>query len=76
MFEKILFTKNLSEVSRRECLGDEQCVFTPKHRTRLQLAGLIERVSRNFGRRKLTGAVFLEFAKTFDTVWSTVSFTS
>ena len=69
MFEKILFTKNLSEVSRRECLDDEQCVFTPKHRTGLQLARLIERVPRNFGGRKLTGAVFLEFAKTFDTVW-------
>jgi hypothetical protein len=35
----------------------------------LQLAHLIERITRNFGEKKLTGAVFLDVAKVFDTVW-------
>jgi hypothetical protein len=35
----------------------------------LQLARLVERVSRNFGEKWLTGAVFLDVAKAFDTVW-------
>jgi hypothetical protein len=35
----------------------------------LQLARLVERVSRNFGEKRLTGAVFLDVAKAFDTVW-------
>jgi hypothetical protein len=35
----------------------------------LQLARLVERVKRNFDERQLTGAVFLDVAKAFDTVW-------
>jgi hypothetical protein len=35
----------------------------------LQLARLVERVSRNLGEKRLTGAVFLDVAKAFDTVW-------
>jgi len=35
----------------------------------LQLARLIERITRNIGGKKLTGAVFLDVAKRFDTVW-------
>jgi len=37
--------------------------------TALQLARLVERVSRNFDKKRLTGAVFLDVAKAFDTVW-------
>jgi len=35
----------------------------------LQLARLVERITRNFGEKRLTGAVFLDGAKSFDTVW-------
>jgi hypothetical protein len=34
----------------------------------LQLARLVE-ITRNFGEKRLTGAVFLDVAKAFDTVW-------
>jgi retron-type reverse transcriptase len=34
----------------------------------LQLARLVERITRNFGEKRLTGAVFLDVAKAFDTV--------
>jgi hypothetical protein len=37
--------------------------------TLLQIARLVERVTRNVGEKRLTGAVFLDVAKTFDTVW-------
>jgi len=50
-------------------LRDEQFEFRPKHSTVLQLARLVERVSRNFDKKKLTGVVFLNVAKGFDTVW-------
>jgi hypothetical protein len=33
------------------------------------LARLVERITRNFGEKRLTGAVFLDVAKVFDTVW-------
>jgi hypothetical protein len=33
------------------------------------LARLIESITRNFGEKRLTGAVFLDVAKAFDTVW-------
>jgi hypothetical protein len=50
-------------------LRDEQFAFRPRHSTTLQLDRLVERVNRNFDERRLTGAVFLDVAKAFDTVW-------
>jgi hypothetical protein len=35
----------------------------------LQLARLVERISRNFGEKMITGAVFLDVAKAFHIVW-------
>jgi hypothetical protein len=35
----------------------------------LQLARLVERVTKNLGEKRLTGAVSLDVAKAFDTVW-------
>jgi hypothetical protein len=35
----------------------------------LQLACLVERVNRNFDKKRLTGVVFLDVAKAFNTVW-------
>ena len=59
----------LKEISERGLLRDEQFGFRPKHSTSLQLACLVKRVTRNFGEKRLTGAVFLDVAKAFDTVW-------
>jgi hypothetical protein len=50
-------------------MRDEQFGFRPRRSTSLQLARLVERVTRNFGEKRLTGAVFLNVAKAFDTVW-------
>ena len=50
-------------------MRDEQFGFRPRHSTSLQLARLVERITRNFGEKRLTGAVFLDVAKAFDTVW-------
>jgi hypothetical protein len=63
-----LLTRNLFEIGRRALLCNEQFGFRVKHSTALQLTLLIERVSRNFGKKRLTGAVFL-VAKTFHIVW-------
>jgi hypothetical protein len=68
LFEKILLSRILKEVSERGLLRDEQFGFRPEHTTSLQLARLVERVTRNFGVKRLTGAIFLEVAKAFDTV--------
>ena len=35
----------------------------------MQLDRLVERIARNFGEKRLTGAVFLDVAKAFVTVW-------
>jgi hypothetical protein len=69
LFVKILLTRFLREVNERGLLRDEQFGFRRKHSTTLQLARLVERVNRNFDERRLTGAVFLDVAKAFDTVW-------
>ena len=69
LFEKILLTIILHEVGERGLLRDEQFGFRPRHSTSLHLARLVERITRNFGERRLTGAVFLDVAKAFDTFW-------
>jgi hypothetical protein len=71
LFEKILLARILHEVSERGCglMRDEQFGFRPRHSTSLQLARLVERITRNFGEKRLTGAVFLDVAKAFHTVW-------
>ena len=50
-------------------MRDKQFGFRPRHRTSLQLACLFERITRNSGEKRLTGAVFFDVAKSFDTVW-------
>ena len=56
LYEKILLTKILSEVSGSELLRSEQFGFRPQHSTALQLAYFVERMSTNFDVKKLTGA--------------------
>jgi hypothetical protein len=68
LFEKILLVRILHVVSECGLLGDEQFGFRPRHNTSLQLVRLVERITRNFGEKRLTGAVFLDVAKAFDTV--------
>jgi hypothetical protein len=50
-------------------MWDEQVGFRPKMSTSLQLGRLVERITRNFGEKRLAGAVFIDMAKVFDTVW-------
>ena len=50
-------------------MRDEQFGFRSRHSTSLQLAHLVERITRKFGEKRLTGEVFLDVAKAFDTVW-------
>ena len=69
LFGKILLSRILYEVSERGLLRDVQFVFRPRYSTSLQLARLVERVTMNFGEKRLTRAVFLVVAKAFDTVW-------
>jgi hypothetical protein len=68
LFEKILLSRILSEVSGRGLQRDDQFRFRPKLSTSLQLTRLVETVTRNFGEKRLTGVVFLDVAKAFDTV--------
>jgi hypothetical protein len=68
-FENILLTRILHEVGERRELRNVQFGFRPTHSTSLQLARLVERITRNFGEKMLTGTVFLDVAKAFDTPW-------
>jgi len=50
-------------------MRDEQLGFRPRHITSLQLACIVASMTKNFFEKRLTGAVFLDVAKAFDTVW-------
>ena len=69
LFENIFLSRILHEVNVLGLLRNEQFGIRPRHSTSLQLARLVERTTRNFGVKRLTGAVFLDVVKAFDTVW-------
>jgi len=66
--EKILLARILHVVNERGLMRDEQFGFRPTHSTSLQLAHLVERITRNFDEKRIIGTVFLDVAKAFDTV--------
>jgi len=69
LFAKILIAGNLHVVNVRGLVRDEKFVFTPSPSTALRLARPVGRIKRIFGEESLIGAVFLDVAKVFDTVW-------
>jgi len=50
-------------------LRNERFGLCPRYNNSLQLARHVERITRNFGEKRLTGAVFLDVAKAFGIVW-------
>jgi hypothetical protein len=66
---KIVLASILSDVSDRGIMCDEKFGFRPKHGRSLQLERLNERVTRNFDEKRLTGVVFFNVAKAFETGW-------
>jgi len=68
LFEKILLARILHVINERGLMRDEQFGFNPTHSTSLQLAPLVERITRNLGEKRLTGVVILDVARAFDTV--------
>jgi len=49
-------------------MRDEHLGFIPRHTTSFQLVH-DERITRNFGEKRLTGPVFLDVGKASDTLW-------
>jgi len=49
-------------------MRDEQFRFRPRHSTTLQLAHLVEIITRNFGEKGPTGTVFIDVDKAFDII--------
>jgi hypothetical protein len=69
LFENILLARIQYVVNEPGLLRDEQFGLRPGHSTSLHLARLVGRIARNLGGKRLTGTVFLNVAKTFDTFW-------
>jgi hypothetical protein len=66
LFEKILLMRNQTEVSGCRLLNNEQFRLKPQNGTALLF---VERVTRDFGKKRLTGAVFVDVVQAFDTIW-------
>jgi 16S rRNA C1402 (ribose-2'-O) methylase RsmI len=49
-------------------MRDEQFGYQLMYSTSLRLALLLESITRDFGEKRLTGAVFRDVTKTFDTI--------
>jgi len=69
LFEKFLLVRFLRIVKERGPLQEVQLGLRPRHCTFFQLARLVERINRNFGEKRFSGAVYFDGDKAFDTVW-------
>jgi hypothetical protein len=67
--ENIILTRFHGEANKHSFLCDKQFGFRPRHSTTLQLARLFETVNINIDQSRLIGAVFLDVATAFDTLW-------
>lgn len=67
--EKIILSRLKTHSEELRVIPDEQFAFRPGHSTELQILRLTEHITAAFNRRQFTGAVFLDVAKAFDTVW-------
>ena len=50
-------------------MREQQFGFRTRHSMSLQLARLVERITRDFDEKSLRGVVFLDVAKAVDTAW-------
>jgi hypothetical protein len=69
VIEKLIHFRLAKVISANHTIPDEQFGFRPKHSTTDQLLRVTEYVSVGFERKHVTGIVFLDVAKAFDTVW-------
>jgi hypothetical protein len=63
LFERILLARILHDVSECGLMRNEKFRYRPRRSISLQLASPVERKTRDFGKMRLTGAVFLDVAK-------------
>jgi Reverse transcriptase (RNA-dependent DNA polymerase) len=69
IMEKIILTRLDREVEALELIQPEQFGFRSQHSTTHQALRVVEQITRGFGRREATGALFLDISKAFDKVW-------
>ncbi|KAH0811919.1 hypothetical protein GEV33_010872 [Tenebrio molitor] len=67
--EKVILTRLVKVTDENSTIPDEQFGFRPKHSTVDQLINVTEFIAKGFGQNQSTGAIFLDVAKAFDTVW-------
>lgn len=67
--ERLIHTRLSEYVNLNNILPDEQFGFRPKHSTTDQLLRVVEYAQTGFEWKQVTGAVFLDISKAFDTVW-------
>jgi hypothetical protein len=67
LLEKIILASIVHEVSEGGLMQDENFELRSRHSTSLQPARIVERITRKFGEKTLTGALFPDVVKAFDT---------
>lgn len=69
LVEKVINKRLLRFMKRNNILMAEQFGFRRGHNTQMQLARLVNHITREFNNKKHTGAIFLDIEKAFDTSW-------
>lgn len=69
ILEKIILSRLQEEEENKEILIQEQFGFRKYKSTVLQLAKLVDKITKNFNINKTTSVLTLDIEKAFDTVW-------
>lgn len=68
VFEKLVHQQLYSHIDQHKLLNDFQSGFRPGHSTNTALIDVTDYLYNNMANQKLTGAIFLDLRKAFDTV--------
>ena len=69
IYERILLSHLLKDVTIHKILPDTQHGFRANHSTTHQITTVTEHILDGFSRHNATGAIFLDVSKAFDRVW-------
>ena len=68
IFEKVMYSRIYSFISKSNCLYPLQFGFRGKHSTNHALISIVDQINEALDKNKVVGSIFVDFQKAFDTV--------
>lgn len=67
--ERTILNRLKEEIEKNETIPHEQFGFREGHDTTMQLTRVVEKITKNFKNKNMTGMICFDIEKAFDKVW-------